>query len=91
MHVVAFNGSPRKNGNTSLLIDHVCRELETEGISTEVVQLGGTNLHGCRACYRCFETRDCRCAYDPICSMTVWRKCWRQTVLFSVRRLISLA
>jgi len=63
MHVVAFNGSPRKTGNTRLLIGRVCAELEMEGISTEVVQLGGTDIHGCRACYRCFETRDGKCAF----------------------------
>lgn len=63
MHVVAFNGSPRKTGNTRFLIGRVCAELEAEGISTEVVQLGGTDIHGCRACYRCFETRDGRCAF----------------------------
>lgn len=63
MHVVAFNGSPRKNGNTSLLIGRVCAQLEAEGITTEVVQLGGQDIHGCRACYRCFETKDCKCVF----------------------------
>ena len=28
MKVVAFNGSPRKDGNTTILINHVFRELE---------------------------------------------------------------
>ena len=39
MKVVAFNGSPRKEGNTYLLIRHVFRELEAGGIETELVQL----------------------------------------------------
>ena len=30
--VVAFNGSPRKDGNTSILIGHMFEELENEGI-----------------------------------------------------------
>ncbi len=64
MKVVAFNGSPRKNGNTSLLISLVCRELEAEGISTEVVQLGGENIHGCRACYHCFKEPNGKCVFD---------------------------
>jgi len=63
MHVVAFNGSPRRNGNTSRLIALVCKELEAEGITTEVVQVGGENIHGCRACYRCFQTKDGKCAF----------------------------
>ena len=35
-----------------------------EGIATELYQIGGTNIHGCRACYRCFETKNGRCAFD---------------------------
>lgn len=64
MKVIAFNGSPRKDGNTALLIDQVFAPLKAEGIQTEVFQLGGTNIHGCRACYRCFETKNSRCAFD---------------------------
>ena len=35
MKVVAFNGSPRKEGNTHLLIQRVFGELKAEGIETE--------------------------------------------------------
>jgi len=37
MKVVAFNGSPRMDGNTTILIHHVFRELEKEGVETELV------------------------------------------------------
>jgi multimeric flavodoxin WrbA len=63
MHVVAFNGSPRKNGNTRRLIDLVCETLGAEGITSEVVQLGGQDIHGCRACYACFQKKDGTCAF----------------------------
>jgi multimeric flavodoxin WrbA len=62
MKVVAFNGSPRKDGNTETLVRHVFRVLEAEGIGTELVQVGGNPLRGCIACYRCFENKDRRCA-----------------------------
>jgi len=62
MKVVAFNGSPRKDGNTTILINHVFRELENAGIETELVQLSGKKIHGCIACYKCFENKDQRCA-----------------------------
>ena len=62
MKVVAFNGSPRKDGNTFLLINHVFRELEREGIETDLVQLSGKEIRGCIACYKCFENKDQRCA-----------------------------
>jgi multimeric flavodoxin WrbA len=64
MKVIAFNGSPRKDGNTSILIGHALEALRQEGIETEVYQLGGSNIHGCRACYRCFQDKNGRCAFD---------------------------
>jgi multimeric flavodoxin WrbA len=62
MKAVAFNSSPRKDGNTTILITRVLRELENEGIKTELVQLSGKELRGCIACYKCFENKDRRCA-----------------------------
>jgi multimeric flavodoxin WrbA len=38
MKVVGFNGSPRKDGNTFILINLVLNELRMEGIGTEIVQ-----------------------------------------------------
>ena len=62
MKVVAFNGSPRKDGNTFILINYVFRELEKAGIETELVQLSGKKLQGCIACYKCFENKDQKCS-----------------------------
>ena len=62
MKVVAFNGSPRKDGNTATLIRHVTDVLEAAGIQTERIQVGGKRIHGCVACYKCFENKDRRCA-----------------------------
>jgi len=62
MKVVAFNGSPRKDGNTTILINYAFRELEKEGVETELVQLSEKEIHGCIACYKCFENKDQRCA-----------------------------
>ena len=64
MKVVAFNGSPRKGGNTEILVRTVFESLEAAGIETELVQLGGNAIRGCTACYTCFEKRNGRCAVD---------------------------
>lgn len=61
MKVVAFNGSPRKEGNTNHLLIHALKELEGEGIETELVHLKGP-LRGCIACFKCFERKDGKCA-----------------------------
>jgi multimeric flavodoxin WrbA len=68
MKVTAFNGSPRETGNTSILINHVFKALQNEGIETELVQIGGQLVHGCIACYQCFERKDRRCALNDDCT-----------------------
>jgi len=61
MKVVALNGSPRKRGNTFHCIKTVFEELMKEGIKTELLQLGGANIHGCRACFACYKKKNKRC------------------------------
>jgi multimeric flavodoxin WrbA len=64
MKVVAFNGSPRKDGNTAILIGHVFTALAERGIETELVSLADKTIHGCIACRKCAENKDKRCAVD---------------------------
>ncbi len=64
MKVVAFNGSPRKKGNTHILINKVFEELEAKSIKTELVQVGAKPIKGCRACYKCFENQNNKCSMD---------------------------
>lgn len=61
MKVVAFNCSPRKEGNTCHMIRTVLDVLQNEGIETEIVQVGGNDLHGCRACGGCIRNKDGKC------------------------------
>lgn len=61
MKVIGINGSPRRGGNTGILIKTVFQELEKEGIETELIQLGGKMVHGCTACMKCREIKDARC------------------------------
>ncbi|MBN2296220.1 MAG: flavodoxin family protein [Pirellulales bacterium] len=61
MKVIAINGSPRKEGNTHLLLKRVCKRLEKHGIETEIIQIGGKPIHGCLACGKCIENQDRRC------------------------------
>jgi multimeric flavodoxin WrbA len=62
MKVVAFNSSARKDGNTAILINYVLDVLKENGIETEFYQLAGKEIRGCRACFKCFESKDQRCA-----------------------------
>ncbi len=60
--VVAFNGSPRPKGNTYHSLNIVLDTLAAEGIQGELVQLGGSGVSGCKACYKCMQTKNKRCA-----------------------------
>jgi multimeric flavodoxin WrbA len=64
MKVVALNGSPRKTGNTSILVGYVFEELEKEGVITELVHIGGRPVSGCNACFDCHALKDRRCVID---------------------------
>ena len=61
MKVVAFNGSPNPDGNTAILLRKVLSPIARAGIDTELVQVGGNIIHGCTACYHCFQAKDKRC------------------------------
>lgn len=63
MKVVAFNCSPRKDGNTCHMIKDVLKILESEGIETELIQIGGTDIRGCRACGACSRNKDMKCVF----------------------------
>ena len=55
MQIIAFNGSPRKKGNTSTIIDAVLEGTKSAGAETAHVHLHDLNMKGCQACYACKE------------------------------------
>ena len=60
MKIVAINGSPRKNGNTTLCLEAVRKEVEAAGVEFQVFQ-PGANVHPCLACYHCLDNGTLRC------------------------------
>lgn len=61
MQVVAFNGSPRGNGNTAAALSLVASELEAAGITVVTVQVGNQLIQGCTACGYCIRSQNQRC------------------------------
>lgn len=61
MKVVAFNGSPKKEGNTFHAIKMVAEELEKEGIEVEIIHVGNKTVRGCLACNGCVKNQDEKC------------------------------
>ena len=61
MRVVAINGSPRKRGNTDLLLKTVLEPFTKAGADIEFVELAGHAIRGCTACYICFHKQNGKC------------------------------
>jgi multimeric flavodoxin WrbA len=64
MKVIAFNGSPRKEGNTFALLNMVLDEIKGAGIETELYSLAGKSIQGCVACYQCMKNKNGKCAVE---------------------------
>ena len=64
MKVVIINGSPRKNGNTSIAIREMENIFAQNGVETKTVQIGQMDVRGCIACGSCAEKG--KCVFDDI-------------------------
>lgn len=59
MKVLLINGSPRKEGNTALALNEMVEVFRSEGVETEVAQVGNKDIRGCIACGTCYEKGKC--------------------------------
>lgn len=64
MKVLMINGSPKANGNTAAALEEMKKIFDSEGIETEVVQVGNKDIRGCIACMSCRKTG--KCTFDDI-------------------------
>lgn len=64
MKVVAFNGSPHKEGNTFSALTLVGDELQKQGIEFEIVHVGNKAIRGCMACMGCINNQNERCVIN---------------------------
>lgn len=73
--VLAINGSPRINGNTTALINIVFQELNRLNVQTEMIQIGYRDFSGCKACYSCRELKNNACIFYHDEFNEVFAKC----------------
>ena len=59
MKVLLLNGSPHEKGNTYTALHEMQMIFESEGIETELLQLGGRDIRGCTACGYCHTHSGC--------------------------------
>ncbi|MGV8907234.1 MAG: flavodoxin family protein [Acetobacterium sp.] len=53
MKVIAINGSPRKNGNTAMLLGKALEGAASQKAETEIIHLYDLNFKGCISCFAC--------------------------------------
>ena len=59
MRIVAVSGSPRKNGNTDLILKEALSSAKEEGAEISLIRICDYELKPCSACASCFETKKC--------------------------------
>jgi multimeric flavodoxin WrbA len=59
MKALLLNGSPNAKGCTYTALSEVAKELEGNGIATELVQVGHEVVRGCIGCRQCRNTSKC--------------------------------
>ena len=64
MKVLLLNGSPRKDGNTTLALQEMETFFTQAGVEWETVQVGPLDIRGCTACGYCHKAGEC--VYDDI-------------------------
>lgn len=77
MFALAVNGSPRKDGNTGLMLKRVLAPLHAAGWETELVHIGGKPMHGCLACNKCFDLANSTCVIKTDCFNELFAKMLR--------------
>ncbi len=64
MKVLLINGSPRHDSNTGTVLNEMIKVFHTEGIETELINLGTQDVRGCIACLKCRELG--KCVFDDV-------------------------
>lgn len=59
MKVIGINGSARKGGNTSIVMNEVFKPLKNAGIETELIELADVTMESCSACWGCAGKQNC--------------------------------
>jgi multimeric flavodoxin WrbA len=59
MHVLGVMGSPRRGGNTEILVDEILKGAAESGASVEKVLLGELKIRPCLGCNICMKTGKC--------------------------------
>lgn len=58
-HILGVVGSPRKNGNTYILVSRILEGAGEEGAMADLLFLSDLDIQECNGCHVCWEGREC--------------------------------
>lgn len=70
MKVIAFNGSPRNDGNTAIMLNETLSAIVKENIETELIHIKPGDLTSCAGCNYCRNSSVGRCVQND--SLNEW-------------------
>jgi multimeric flavodoxin WrbA len=62
--VLGIGGSPRKNGNSDILLNHILRAADSQNLESTSLQLRDVNYQGCIGCEKCRKDKICTGLHD---------------------------
>ncbi len=72
MKVLMINGSPHEKGCTYTALREIAATLHKNGLEYEIVQIGSSYVHGCKACKACAGSG--KCTFDDDIANTILEK-----------------
>jgi multimeric flavodoxin WrbA len=64
MKILAVSGSPRKKGNTEIMLNEALEGAQAEGAEVELYRLSGKNIQPCDGCWSCMKEGVCHIKDD---------------------------
>lgn len=66
--ILAVVGSPRRNGNTDILVSRIAEGARTKGATVDELYLGDLTIKECDGCHKCWEGKECS-KNDEMCNI----------------------
>lgn len=64
MKILGVSCSPRRKGNTVVLLEEMLRGAEEHGANIELFSVSGKDIRGCDGCYSCYAKGECHIQDD---------------------------
>jgi len=64
--ILILNGSPRKKGNTAVLVEELRKILEENNNEVEIFKLNELKINPCQGCFWCYKDYPLKCIQDDV-------------------------